>query len=154
MDLLSILILKVNLLPLVFNLSNIYSSQFSGFLNPFTKLIQYFLMIVGFLDPELKSFLSFSYSFKPFFLLFFIFSLLLLIFLNILSNRLVIFQFVNEDLLLNFKMLIVFQKLSKICYWKLRLFVINMSEPFCNDIADDGIIFKIIYRFWHSNEVI
>lgn len=53
-----------------------------------------------------------------------------------------------------FQMFIVLQKISEISDWELWFFMIDMSEAFCYDIADDGIILEVLDGLTHSNEVI
>lgn len=58
MSLFSIFVLKVYLLPLILQLTDVHASQLPFLLDPLTKLIQDILVIDRFLYPEFKSLLS------------------------------------------------------------------------------------------------
>lgn len=139
MCLLTIFVLKVGLLPLIFEFADVHTSQLSLLLDPLTKLIQNLLMIDRFLDPEFKSLLSLSLHLPILFLQLLSLGLLLLLFLDIRRDGLIIDQFSYQFFLLQFEMLVIFEKVGKEGDGKLWSLMIDMRESLGNDIADLGM---------------
>lgn len=139
MCLLTIFVLKVDLLPLIFQLTDVHTSQLPLLLDPLTKLIQNLLMIDRFLDPEFKSLLSLSLHLPILFLQLLSFGLLLLLFLDIRRDGLIIDQFSYQFFLLQFEMLVIFEEVGKEGDGKLWPLMIDVRESLSNDVADLGM---------------
>lgn len=139
MCLLAIFVLKVDLLPLIFQLADVHTSQLPFLLDPLAKLIQNLLMIDRFLDPEFKSLLSLSLHLPILFLQLLSFGLLLFLFLDIRRDGLIIDQFSYQFFLLQFEMLVIFEEVGKKGDGKLWSLMIDMRESLSNDVADLGM---------------
>ena len=107
MRFLAIFVIKVNLLPLVFELADVHASKLPFLLDPLAELIQYLLMIHRLFYPEFKSLLSLSLDLTTFLLQLPHFGLLLLFFLNVRRDCLVVDQFPYQLFLLQFEMLVI-----------------------------------------------
>ena len=139
MRFLAIFIIKVNLLPLIFELTDVHTSKLPFLLDPLAELIQYLLMIHRLFYPEFKSLLSLSLDLTTFLLQLPHFGLLLLFFLYVRRDGLVVDQLPYQLFLLQFEMLVVLQEVGEKGNWKLRSLMVDMCESLSNDVADLGM---------------
>lgn len=141
MCLLTIFVLKVYLLPLIFELADIHTSKLPLLLDPLAKLIQNLLMIDRFFYPEFKSLLSLPLHLPILFLQLLSFGLPLFPILDIRRDCLIVDQFPDQFFLLQFEMLVIFEEVGKEGDGKLWSLMVDMGESLSNNVADLGMAF-------------